>query len=433
MLLTIPFHECRQLLFAFDEAISQGHKENVTMTQIRQYIEMESHEEKLHKILLQSKINETRDVMKKKAQEIEKQKIENREKGLGGAGAPGIAGGFGSGSAGFSGGSGGFGGGGGGSGVGGGGFGSGSDMSSLEPPRPRVPVSKGPSRGMVLGKAKKESSFLDAMRAEGELVDEGRGSSIGVPALTAAGVAPTTAPIEIVVEEKIKALLSQEGGVESMEVQGTMSLEIQEQDNAFIRIHLDVGENRGFQFKTHPNIDKMLHSKQNILGIKDPNRPFPTGSPLGILKWRFQTTDESAVPLTINCWPSVSGSESYVNIEYESSSKFDLHNVSIIIPLPATRDAPKINSIDNGDTAFDSRNSCLTWNMDLIDESNNTGALEFILPAADSGAFFPIDVNFVAKKTFCDINITEIENLQGDSFDKYKYETMLVCENYQIA
>lgn len=46
-----------------------------------------------------------------------------------------------------------------------------------------------------------------------------------------------------------------------------------------------------------------------------------------MLKWRLQTRDESQVPLTINCWPSVSGADSYVNIEYEATAPFDLHKV----------------------------------------------------------------------------------------------------------
>lgn len=36
---------------------------------------MESHEEKLHKLVMQSKINETKDVMKRKASEIDKSKV----------------------------------------------------------------------------------------------------------------------------------------------------------------------------------------------------------------------------------------------------------------------------------------------------------------------------------------------------------------------
>jgi hypothetical protein len=63
------------LLMAFDEVISFGHKEHVTLQQVKTYTEMDSHEEKLHKMIIQSKINDTKDVMKKKASEIDKSKV----------------------------------------------------------------------------------------------------------------------------------------------------------------------------------------------------------------------------------------------------------------------------------------------------------------------------------------------------------------------
>ena len=62
-----------------------------------------------------------------------------------------------------------------------------------------------------------------------------------------------------------------------MEVQGTMALEVASEEDAYIRVHIESGVNKGFQFKTHPNIDKGMHTRESILGLKDPNRPFPTG------------------------------------------------------------------------------------------------------------------------------------------------------------
>lgn len=66
---------------------------------------------------------------------------------------------------------------------------------------------------------------------------------------------------------------------------------------------IETGGNPGILFKTHPNMNKELFSNENILGLKDPNRPFPTGQAgdaggVGLLKWRMQSTDESIVPLT---------------------------------------------------------------------------------------------------------------------------------------
>lgn len=56
------------------------------------HLQMESHEERLHKMIIQSKINETKDVMKRKATEIDKAKVERtREPGLSSAYVPSAA------------------------------------------------------------------------------------------------------------------------------------------------------------------------------------------------------------------------------------------------------------------------------------------------------------------------------------------------------
>lgn len=68
-----------------------------------------------------------------------------------------------------------------------------------------------------------------------------------------------------------------------------------------IFFQVETGGNQGVLFKTHPNINKELFNNENILGLKDPNRPFPTGQAgdgVSLLKWRMQSVDESVVPLT---------------------------------------------------------------------------------------------------------------------------------------
>lgn len=64
---------------------------------------------------------------------------------------------------------------------------------------------------------------------------------------------------------------------------------------------VETGGNPGILFKTHPNINKELFNRDNILGLKDPNQQFPPGQAgdgVSLLKWRMQTTDESLVPLS---------------------------------------------------------------------------------------------------------------------------------------
>ena len=63
-----------ELVFAFDEVVAMGHKENVTMRDIQINIEMESHEEKLSLMIRQSKEREAREKAKEKEKEIARTK-----------------------------------------------------------------------------------------------------------------------------------------------------------------------------------------------------------------------------------------------------------------------------------------------------------------------------------------------------------------------
>mmetsp|Transcript_8225 Transcript_8225/g.14103 ORF Transcript_8225/g.14103 Transcript_8225/m.14103 type:complete len:514 (-) Transcript_8225:681-2222(-) len=404
------------LIFAFDEVISLGNKENITILQVRQNCEMESHEEKLHKMIIQSKINDTKDIMKKRANEIEKSKMETKAKAS--SMLPANVTGFGSK----------------GSGAISGPGDSVTMMDSFSRPEPSVakPIaSKGPSKGMQLGKAKKAGNdFLESLAKEGEAVEIER------PVVRSGGPTATVMshisaePVTLNIDEKLNVQLNKQGGLENLEVTGTLSLVVNNEEDGYMRVAVAAGANKQFQFKTHPNIDKAAYSSQNVLCLKDASRPFPPGSELGILKWRMQSKDESLVPLTINCWPSVSGGQSFVNIEYESTSSFDLQHVSITIPVP--RGPPTVNSCD-GEWRFDSRQSALVWTIELVDDTNRSGSMEFVVGATDSDNFYPVDISFSSNKTFCDMAVETVTHTQSGNPVKYSSKRVLATSEYSVA
>lgn len=419
-----------ELIFACDEVVSLGYKENVTVAQVKQYCEMESHEERLHKLVMQSKINETKDVMKRKANEIDKSKIEkNRgEKGgfmsLQSMGSGRIDGGFGSETS-ITNTGGGF----------GSGFGLSTDADSFSTkskgrPSPATAPSKG--LGMQLGKSQKTNQFLESLKAEGEVIVEDVRPSTAQSKTTSL---PPTDPVTLTVEEKLNVTLKRDGGVSSFVMQGTLSLQILPQEDGFIQVQIEKSGNPSINFKTHPNVNKELFSNENILGLKDPNRPFPTGQSgdgVGLLKWRMESTNEEFLPLTVSCWPENSHNETSVSIEYETPANIDLQNVVISVPLPALRDPPNVKQID-GDWRYNSRTSVLEWSIVLIDNSNRSGSLEFSVPPADPSTFFPISARFTASTTFSNLKVTGILPLRGGPVPKFSQRTTLVTETYQVV
>jgi hypothetical protein len=92
-------------------------------------------------------------------------------------------------------------------------------------------------------------------------------------------------------------MASRDGGLQSMEVNGTMMLKINNEEDARITLQLKHGNDPNLQFKTHPNVDKSLWSSSSGIALRDTTRPFPVNQPLGILKWRYSSREESSVPL----------------------------------------------------------------------------------------------------------------------------------------
>jgi hypothetical protein len=87
--------------------------------------------------------------------------------------------------------------------------------------------------GMQLGKSTKTNQFLESLKAEGEVIVEAVAPG---PVRSAAPV--ITDPITVGIEEKLTVTLKKDGGLENLVVQGTMSLVVQKEEDAYIRVQV---------------------------------------------------------------------------------------------------------------------------------------------------------------------------------------------------
>jgi len=212
--------------------------------------------------------------------------------------------------------------------------------------------------------------------------------------------------VNIEILEVVNITLEGDGGLKAFEVKGDFNLTINEPECSRIFIRLNQGENRRFNFKPHPNINKSRFDKERVIALM-PNKAFPTGNPLGILKWRFVADDENLVPLAVTCWPTPAGDGStIVTMQYElKNESLVLGDVRITIPIIGS--APVVGDV-TGNFEFDVKKHALIWKLDLIEESNNTGSMEFTVNSADKTSFFPISVSFISRDTFCDLHVEEV-------------------------
>lgn len=418
------------LIFAFDEIVALGYRESVNLAQIKTFVEMDSHEEKVYQAVRQTQEREAKQKMRERAKELQRQRMEQKKAGLGGRG--GVGGG--SGPEGF----------GNRSGIGGGSISSDS-ISSLSTPSVNIaeikPVatigkSAAPRNALKLGgKTRDADTFVDQLKNEGEKV-----ISTPLPTAAASAVAKSKPVSDVVMddvhlrmEDKVVIRVGRDGGLQTFELSGLLSLRISNEKYGRIKVHLDNADQRGIQLQTHPNVDKELFRSVNQIGLKNPAKPFPLNTDVGVLKWRYQTQDETAVPLTINCWPSENAEGGCdVNIEYElEHTRLELHDVCITIPLPMGI-TPSIAECD-GEYNHDSRKNLLQWNLPVIDASSKQGSMEFSVPNSIPGDFFPLDVTFSSKIPYAELAAAKVVQVDGDVEVKFSAETIFYTEKFEIV
>mmetsp|Transcript_22268 Transcript_22268/g.30505 ORF Transcript_22268/g.30505 Transcript_22268/m.30505 type:complete len:527 (+) Transcript_22268:32-1612(+) len=413
------------ILFAFDEVITfGGYREPITLQQIRTNMEMESHEEKLHNMIKTSKIESAKDQARDAAKIIREKQREMQKSGQSMSG-----------------------------------IGSSSAVESPPPHTPSyseplpaapspLPVAASraaqPVKGMSLMGGTKNKSLEDALVKEDKLAPvlhttaKSSSNSAGESAVASYVTPLVQHPVMMVIAEKVQAKLTRDGLIEMFEIKGSLTLTAANDAAALCSVQLKpldaANANSGFRFNTHPNVNKTLYEKSNLLQLKDASKGFPSARPVGILKWTYSSTsNDEMIPIKINCWPEEEArGQMNVSIEYNMDlTTIELHDVRIRIPL-GTADPPTVLSAVGSHKHLASSGELL-WELALIDPSNSTGSLEFSIQQRNADAFFPISVAFSSKQLYCSVDVAAVRGLTDGAPIQYGLSKGLSSEEYTIG
>lgn len=382
-----------ELLSAFDEIVTLGYRDNLSMAQIKTFLDMESHEERIQEIIARNKELEASEERKRKAKQLEMQRKEMTRSGRGGGGMPRTP-----------------------------------TYPTYTPPTPAANVpdtydsynaeknkafskplaSRG--KGMQLGKKSKTTNMYEQVR--GELGPE---AEVAAPLVAPTPAAPAVAAvpsgpagdregIHITVAETISAKLSREGSLETFEVKGDLQLRISDPSLTQVKINLNNGDLKGAQLNSHPRVDKLAFKNDKVIQLQDTSKGFPVSNAIGVMKWRMAAKggEVSDPPITFTAWVNESSAGTYnITLEYELTGDDTLSDV--VVTIPYSTNEPQISSFD---AVYEVSGDSIDWNIGEVSESSPSGSFEFEAQADNESEFFPMNVRFSKSKPYIDVDVS---------------------------
>lgn len=404
-----------ELISAFDELVTLGYRENLTISQIKTFLEMESHEERIQEIIARNKELEATEERKRKAKQLEMQRKESGRSGRA-AGmtrppvyptyTPPVRPAF------------------------------TETYDSYEAEKNKAKFSAPKGKGMQLGKKSKTTDMFERVKTELGPVEDTPLVAVAAPSAPEPAAAPRVSSsldrdaIHVTVNEAITAKLSREGTLNSFSVSGDLTLRVSDPSLAKIKLNLSATPSHGAQFRTHPNVDRNTFNGSKAIQMANQTRGFPVNNAVGVLRWRAapRADDASALPITFTVWVN-KGSEGNctLTIEYELSGGDTLKDVSVVVPFTSAE--PSVSSFD---AVYEVSGDSLEWAIGTVSDENPSGAFEFEAQTDDENEFFPMQVRFSKTSPFVDVDVLSVELVEMNEEVTFTKEIKSVAESYMI-
>lgn len=429
-----------EIISAFDEILTMGYRENLTVNQVETYLSMESHEERIQEIIERNKEIEATEERKRRAKEISNRERARKQgiytgmdttvtgQGMPGSAMAGMNPGSGMGNYG-------------GAGMQGSGgqrfqgssdpnvanaynsyYGHGSQAAGQSYLQSHMEI----HQSHVQGKGMKLSSG-GSKRQQSAMTARSSGNFARATSTSNTELEETKLPnngILLNIKESCSAEITRDGAIQSSELKGVLEVRVNDKSLAHAIFHLNEiidPKDKSLQYKTHPNIDKNRFTSNKVLALKDPNKAFPANdNSLGILRWRKTGAhdDKSIVPLEISAWVSPSDEKQgfyEMTIELEAPDVLlkghAIQELQLQIPLfsenasineGSSDHKPEILNIDD--------ESGVTVKIHESLKSGESATISLLLEAEDEDAIFPIRLQFKSDELL-DSSATESKKL----------------------
>eukprot|EP01060_Flectonema_neradi_P008442 TRINITY_DN1601_c9_g1_i1.p1 TRINITY_DN1601_c9_g1~~TRINITY_DN1601_c9_g1_i1.p1 ORF type:complete len:545 (+),score=138.85 TRINITY_DN1601_c9_g1_i1:69-1637(+) len=358
-----------EIMFAFDEVISAGYRDNVTVDGVLTTLEMKSHEEDQANEAAIMKVKEAVQRGKEAARALRKEREgRNREKEE--VMKPTVY------------------------------------ADPTPPPvqdevtKPVQKTSRPASGGLQMGLGKKKDMVRQIAQEDGGKVPAAAARPSSRPT---AGPSSTEKP-ETMIREEITTSFDNDGvQISDPTLKGALFLYVPNDECSLFEVQLNrkTLNRRNYDIRPHPTLSKVIDDR---CLIKTATQKFQKQKQHQILKWTLKSSASIEVPITVLVW----GEDSKILVQYELAEEAmdrTFTNVKITIP------APSLPTIDESDEncMYDPDSALITWRIEKIDRENPQSGVNISwdspVPVTDVQ---PLNLEFQASPPISGVSVSGV-------------------------
>jgi len=384
------------IVFAFDEIVSFGHRGSASLAEVKSYTDMDSHEEASHRVIELSKIDAAREMAARAQQRIRESRPPRGAEGTGEPTCPGSDSGASAGGA----------------------------PEPLQRTVPTMAVQVGPAwlpaasdpaewgtkPGMRLSRKKPGDGLIgppEPAAGAAALAETEAAALAETESAAAAPVDPPLRPVRVLMEEKTTAEVRADGSLSGDALcAGQLQVTVLDAAKADLVCFRLGPPSREFKYKVHPNLNKQSHTS-NVLEVRDASRAFRADAPVPLLKWQARSSDEGFLPVSLGCWPETEEGCTRMVVELQlQGAGAALEGIHVRFPAPAAS-GPSILSAEPGEAAYDASRQQVHWHIPVLGRDTGSGLLEFTA-RTDPASLLPGDFEATGQGyTRCPVEILE--------------------------
>lgn len=246
---------------------------------------------------------------------------------------------------------------------------------------------------------------------------------------------PLDSAVEIVLKERISAILDKDGAEQSFGVKGELLVTVKDPAHPRVAIKIDSSSiPKGVKQRVLPIFNKKTWLQEGVLLPKNEKVVLEANKSFPAVKYTISSKKGKPMsPVVFSIW--ISDTQMMITAEFVAQQSWTESIDGLKVSWASPSGQPEVEDQENSSFSYDEDKDLCTWTIPQLDDEDLAEAsltLDFQGDSLNEEEMFPIEVNYDIVKPFANFDVQGVMSLDNSEDLKYEIKMDLATEDYKV-